>query len=300
MYPIIEVPDDAPELTEQVGTKLKFWFDGSRQLFKEVRSRTGEDWAEKIACEICGLLELPHASYDLASWKGRRGVVSQNFLSEGCALVHGNQLLGKVVGPVYPITKLYKVRQHTLKVVLRLMNALEPPIGFRAFPGVETALDVFIGYLLLDAWIGNNDRHHQNWGLVFTPVGELHLAPTFDHASCLGRIESDDEKRQRLGTKDQARTVSTYVVKCRSAFYHSPASEEPLSTLEVFRTAARANPNGALSWLKRLQDIALTDTKRICQQIPSARMSDVSVEFAQRILELNRLRLLDLVKEVMA
>jgi hypothetical protein len=32
--------------------------------------------------------------------------------------------------------------------------------------GIQKAVDVFVGYLLLDAWIGNGDRHHENWGIV--------------------------------------------------------------------------------------------------------------------------------------
>jgi hypothetical protein len=45
---------------------------------------------------------------------------------------------------------------------------------------------------MLDAWIGNGDRHHLNWGLVrnkLTPniIETIHLAPTYDHASSLGR-----------------------------------------------------------------------------------------------------------------
>jgi len=41
----------------------------------------GEDWAEKVAAELCELLGLPYAAYELAStWQGNRGVVSPNFL----------------------------------------------------------------------------------------------------------------------------------------------------------------------------------------------------------------------------
>lgn len=52
------------------------------------------------------------------------------------------------------------------------------------------------GYLVLDALVGNTDRHHQNWGVVVQGkrgadqvllVHSIQLAPTFDHASSLGR-----------------------------------------------------------------------------------------------------------------
>jgi serine/threonine protein kinase HipA of HipAB toxin-antitoxin module len=50
---------------------------------------------------------------------------------------------------------------------------------------VDGADDVFLGYLMLDAWIANLDRHHENWGLVLTKDITGHLAPSYDHASSL-------------------------------------------------------------------------------------------------------------------
>ncbi|MEH1947324.1 MAG: hypothetical protein V7K77_10255 [Nostoc sp.] len=68
LFPIIDVPLDAPEADEDLGTKVKFWFRHQylgRCLFKKARPNTGEDWAEKIAAELCELLGLPHANYEL-------------------------------------------------------------------------------------------------------------------------------------------------------------------------------------------------------------------------------------------
>ena len=59
-YPIIQIPDDAPELPEQQGTKIKYWLhlNERKHLFKIGRENTGENWAEKVACELCTLLGL--------------------------------------------------------------------------------------------------------------------------------------------------------------------------------------------------------------------------------------------------
>ncbi|WP_437782569.1 hypothetical protein [Sorangium sp. So ce1097] len=49
-----------------------------------------------------------------------------------------------------------------------------------------TAADWFRGYLMLDALVGNTDRHHENRAvLVRTGQAERHaaLAPSHDHAS---------------------------------------------------------------------------------------------------------------------
>jgi hypothetical protein len=66
-FPIIEVPPEALESPEEMGTKEKFWFrhqELNRCLYKKIRCiekdgvkiPTGEDWVEKIASELCKLL----------------------------------------------------------------------------------------------------------------------------------------------------------------------------------------------------------------------------------------------------
>ena len=66
MFQIIRVDSRSAESLETLGAKPKFWFDNRSRLFKAEVRGTGEDWAEKIACELCGLLGLPHVHYDLA------------------------------------------------------------------------------------------------------------------------------------------------------------------------------------------------------------------------------------------
>jgi hypothetical protein len=302
MYPIYRVPTDAYDLLEPIGSKFKFWFESNKYLFKEAREDTGEDWAEKVACELCVLLGIPHAHYELAEWRGRKGVVTVNFRPEQGGLLLGNQLLMRIDSG-YPGTKLRGVRQHTIRIVLRAIEILmECPPGFVPFPGVTKAVDVFIGYIMLDAWIGNNDRHHQNWGLVFiTEEGlNLHLAPSFDHASCLGRIETDDEKRERLTTRDKNRTVEAYTAHTFSRFYASPSNTKSLTTMEAFWLAAKSHPAAALAWLKRLQGISSEEIDYIFDEVPTAKISDISKEFAKRVLDVNRQQLLGMIGPLIA
>ena len=110
LFNIVEIPPDAPEKFEDMGTKPKFWYrdaQGKYRLYKEIRVGTGEDWSEKIACELCKLLESPHVHYDLATWKGTKGVISQHFC-ENDRLVHGNLLLASFISE-YPNQQRYRV-----------------------------------------------------------------------------------------------------------------------------------------------------------------------------------------------
>ncbi|MBC6475193.1 MAG: hypothetical protein GDA48_22240 [Hormoscilla sp. GM102CHS1] len=45
-------------------TRIQNWFlhrELGYYLYKQARSNTGEDWAEKIASELCQLIGLPYA-----------------------------------------------------------------------------------------------------------------------------------------------------------------------------------------------------------------------------------------------
>ena len=144
MFPVVTVPDQAANVLEQLGTKPKFWFSNDKSvdcLFKEVQGNTGEDWSEKVASELCELLGLQHAVYDLATWRRRRGVVSPTFVPRGGRLVLGNELLAKV-DPNYPTGKFFRVSQHTLRRVLAIIQLplIRLPIGMRTFPRIERAV----------------------------------------------------------------------------------------------------------------------------------------------------------------
>ena len=97
-----------------MGTKAKEWYwdiENRQVLFKVGRPGTGENWAEKVCCEICRALDIPHAEYELASWKGRDGVISPTFVPNNGRLVHGNELLAKIY-PDYEETVTYNSSQH--------------------------------------------------------------------------------------------------------------------------------------------------------------------------------------------
>jgi hypothetical protein len=301
MYPVIIVPDEAGDILEQLGTKPKFWFsDGqSRYLFKLNRSKdedpTGEDWSEKVISELCELLGLPHAHYEFATWKGQHGVASLRFVPPGGRFVAGNEVLVRV-DKTYPKEKFYRVRQHTLRLVSTIikLDMILPPLDWNSFGSVISALDVFIGYLMLDAWVANQDRHHENWGFIVTPERTIHLAPTFDHASSLGWNEADATRTERLTTKDSRRNMDRYVERALSAFFSLPTSDKPLLTLDVFKEASKLRPPAGKAWLERLSQIADNDVKAIFDQIPTGRISDAARKFAMKMLELNKKRLLEL------
>jgi HipA-like C-terminal domain len=166
VFPVIAVDEKQIVGDEQLGSKRKFWYEsaGERWLFKEAREIVagefaGEDWAEKLAAEIASLLEIPAARVELAEYRGQRGSASKRFLnSANQSLVHGNEILSGMIAGYDRDKKLHQ-HDHTLENILAAFE--------RFLSGNEllrvTMLQQLAEYFVLDALIGNTDRHHENW-----------------------------------------------------------------------------------------------------------------------------------------
>ncbi|MBW0448913.1 phosphatidylinositol kinase [bacterium M00.F.Ca.ET.228.01.1.1] len=303
MFQIFQVPADAAEITEQLGTKYKFWYEDDhmgRSLFKEGRPNTGENWAERLAAELALVIGLPHAYYELAQFRERAGVISKSFVPDDGRLIHGNELIGGVGAETDNADrKFYRDRSHTITRVFSYFRAVTdvlPPFDFMPFDRVELAIDVFVGYLMFDAWIANQDRHNQNWGLVRGFGQETHLAPSFDHGSSMGRNETDARRAQILNTRDKGQQMPAYVARATSAIYPPLAGEKtkPLSTLDAFIYAARLRPAAAESWVRKLRAVTPEFITALVGLIPPSHASDVTKEFTSQLLQANRARLLAL------
>ena len=286
-----------------MGSKTKVWLEspnGPKWLFKQQhRSYTGDDWSEKVAAEVAGLLGVPHATVELARRRGERGTVSRDLVGEldAVELVPGNRLLAET-DSTYPEDDRYKFSDHTIDRVIAALH--QPFIGLPATapsdPAISRAADVFLGYLLLDALIGNTDRHPENWAVLFYPprggerVGVL--CPSFDHAACLGFNISDGEREKRLSTKDRGYAVPAFVGKARSALFRASTDQKPLSPLDAFLAVAAVRPAAASFWLERLRGTDLVRLTDIVSRVPDAIMSGVTRRFVCEVLDHNRANLL--------
>ncbi|MBW4687211.1 MAG: hypothetical protein KME40_19400 [Komarekiella atlantica HA4396-MV6] len=147
---IIEVPLNVPEADEDLGTKEKFWFryQDCRYLYKKARPNTGEDWAEKIVSELCELLRLPHADYELAIYNSNNGVISPSFLplQEGGILTLGNEILARILSD-YPQDS-RDLSQHTIDNVFNAIGDVSVNLPFDWTPpeGISNAIETAIEF----------------------------------------------------------------------------------------------------------------------------------------------------------
>jgi len=165
-------------------------------------------------------------------------------------------------------------------------------------------------------WIDSTDKsgglyhqeiigHSENWGVLDKPESyptlniARYLAPTYDHASSLGVRISDEERQKRLITKDTGYSVQAYAKRCSSQLYASDNRPKPLKTFEAFSKAALYYPQAALIWLNCLARISANDTLAIFNRIPRDRISQITIDFSQQILNFNRERLLELTGDLL-
>lgn len=311
-YPVIDVTPYRAVDFEQMGSKEKWWFvhpDLGMCMFKKAREKTGEDWSEKAAEQICGLLDLPHAKYELSTYGGQRGILTTTLLGEEWPLIHGNEIMHHIFSDypkLEPLKRDFRlIQQYTIARVFEIVSVdlVKPPLIQRLKEFNGNATDIFVGYLTFDALIGNNDRHDQNWAIVFLTEKSsrrsfMMLAPTYDHASSLGRELSDGERAERLAGRDRRRTVATYAEKARSPFYANENDEKPLGVMEAFLEAARLRPKAAHYWAEKLAAIDESRFEALFNAFPDGYMSAEAIQFALQLMRFNKKRILEGVRDL--
>lgn len=294
-YDIIQIPPDAREDTEQLGSKPKFWvlLDGQRWLFKVARDNTGEDWAEKAAAELAQALGIPAARVELARYNELRGCLSLNFVDvqAGEALVHGNEILAwHLTG--YDRRKTFRQSDHTLDNLQAAIRAL----FLRDGPATGILIQL-ASYLVLDALIGNTDRHHENWGLLVRaeasePSLTISVAPSFDHASSLGR-ELLDARRESLENQGG---VARYIQKGRGGIFRTPDQPHGENPLRLVQVASRAYPEYFRPALERVARLDPARIRHIFDSLPAERASPVARQFAQSMVLSAQTSLIELLR----
>lgn len=276
-YTIVTVEPEWVINPEEMGGKTKFWYgkpdDNTNCLFKYPRPNTGEHWAEKIAAEVASVIGITHAKVELAQFQGERGSVTESFAHGGRVLHHGNQMLEVTVDGYNPNQK-FRQSSHALANIWKVMDAI-----FLDPESAKQAKLIIAEYTVLDALIGNTDRHHENWGILRRRAGGeggSFVAPSYDHASSLGR-ELRDERRDRLMTENR---IGDYAERGRGAIYWSEDERYGPSPLELVRRAAPTYPDLFHSALAKLQKLDEDAISAIVNRVPDNWMSPVARTFA--------------------
>lgn len=148
-YPVYDVSDGVSGAVEYLGSKYKEWItynlEGKESRILLKQGRPGENWSEKVTCELAKLLGLPHALYDLGKFKKNElCVISRNFLLDGDELILGNQLIGG-----FDKNQKFKNSMHTLDEIFNTLQKNNVQLFRSKMDGLSdiNVVDLFIGYL---------------------------------------------------------------------------------------------------------------------------------------------------------
>ena len=194
-------------------------------------------------------------------------------------LIHGNEILPDVIHK-YEKDKRHRQREHTVTNIVAALSKM-----FKAESDNYAAKHQMAGYLTLDAIIGNTDRHHENWAVVLTLLPgakfRLEVAPTFDHASSLGRELSDQKRCDMLA----AGTVGKYIARGHGGIYWSPRDEKAMCPLELCLRVAEVTPDLFRDWFRRVTRLSMADIYQVTALYPAGWASAPSMEFAAKMIE---------------
>jgi hypothetical protein len=280
---------------ETEGVEEKYWLidpaTEQRWLFKppvvKFGFQQGEDWAERVSTELARLLGIPCADVELSHRNGRRGSLSRYLPPPGWDLQPGKLLLSQF-NPGY-VSQARGRPGHSLQRIAHALHAgqVDPPFG--APPGLS-AFDVFAGYMLLDAWIANRDRHDDNWSILTPPPDEprYRLCGSYDQSSSLGYNVTPAQRAQLLS---EAGGVARWAAKGTAhRFEHQPRSPRTLVEHAAAALAMCASTVQAF-WLDRLDSVNQDTITDLLNCVPD--LSDQWRTFATELLDINRGRLLD-------
>lgn len=270
---------------EPLGETDKRWFvdqsTNQRWLYKPNRANRSPDEGscEAATSRIAALFGIPAASVELAQYAETVGCISQN------VIIDHTHAMEEAASYLVEFTKNFDPRDkhsrgHSVTTIRALLGQIQGPIG--CDPNLS-AEDWFTGYLLFDALIGNTDRHSQNWAVETTQTGEMHLAPSFDHATSLG-ISNRGEKRDRLLASPNL--IPNFAAQATA---HRFESGKNISLVDfACNFLAHCSPQGQSHWCQQILDFPVAEAVKA---IRSSRMSVPATSLATNIIQSNLERL---------
>jgi hypothetical protein len=297
-YKICKIAFDlAPiEREDDDETINKAWYsigELGKCLFKAKTTTPGSlteyrtDWSEKVVERIANLLGLPVAQCELAtaylndSVKPVEGVISVNCIPENASVSSGGFFLYQTFDNA--LRRRYTVENILASLDLRNVKPSRQWTEDKKIPQIDTGAKVFVGYLLLDALVHNDDRHGANWG-VMSIEGNLELISSFDRGVSLGSRNSDEDKLSR--------SLSEHTNE--SSFSHFKDEKGSLSVFNTFVQAAKLYPEAAQIWQDKLRAITPEQIEEIFNRIPEERITPTAATFAKALLEYNQAQILNL------
>lgn len=163
---------------EMVNNNLKqliFYIDGKKYYFKPINDKN-EMYNELIAEELSKDYGIKCAHYDIANYKGLKGVISEDFIKDN-----------KYVAMSSIVSKYYKENknENSHNNLMDIWSAFD--YRYKDENISNKLMEELVNVFIFDILIANSDRHLNNYG-VLENEKEVNIAPIFDNSYLLSIV----------------------------------------------------------------------------------------------------------------
>jgi hypothetical protein len=170
-----------------------------------------ESITEHLLTRVGELLGLKVAASRLMWVRGQLRFLSEYFLKPDESLVHGSEIFeGYLADKAF----VEQVEQERREREIFTFQVIEDAVMTRFPDQADEITHDFVRLLGFDTIVGNNDRHHFNWGVITQVAGKRppRFSPIFDTARGLFWNTDEEGLRKQEGRLDEY--LNTYTRKC--------------------------------------------------------------------------------------
>ncbi len=234
-------------------------------LKKEKTSYSNSCISEYISCQIIKTLELNVQETILGTFKDKIGVACKDFTGNGYVLKQFAEL------------KNSQIETSENGYGTELNEVIETIDNQTVFDQKELK-NFFWDMFIVDALLGNFDRHNGNWGfLVNAELKDIKIAPIFDCGSCLYPQPNDEMLKSILNDEKE--------MNSRVFVFPTSALKENNKKINYFDYISSLQNEDCNQALKRIfPRIDLKKINTIITETPF--ISDIRKQFYQEIIKL--------------
>lgn len=249
------------------GTRAKFWLvnpdpnDNTLFLFKIPRENTGEFWAEFIASKLGRYIGVNTMDAEIASYNNTIGTIARNFVGSNEELNEGGDLFFRLTQDF----DRYRLEYYDFLNIIKVLSEYDLEKDFISIP-------------IFDAFIGNQDRHCDNWGIINSNNG-YKLSPIYDNGASMGFNLSQEHVEKLL--RDE-RMFKGYCNRGRSLI-GLPEKRKP-KYIDLLSIMKRNFPIEGKKEMEKINKVNQPLINKILNEIPSELMKDIYKEWVLKLL----------------
>lgn len=194
--------------------------------------------SEYIGCRIFSALEINVQETYLGTYEGEEIVAIKDFVSEKQNFVAFNDI-GE--SSIEEDRSKFTYSYYDIIEILKVNNKLKD---------VNETIRMFWILYVVDALLGNFDRHGGNWGFI-KEDNEYRLAPVFDNGSCLFPNLTDEEEMRNIMNSEEETNKRIYTFPTSQILLNGKKS----SYYEVISSLQYAECNKALEYVYKKLDL---------------------------------------------